>query len=338
MRRWHTLRLPILAAMVLVAVGALALARAAGGSAPPAFVSAAVPAPADAADTPVTSVAAPAVAPPLDFWGPPPALASPLAPPAVGADAAVVLDEASGSVLYEKSAHLRIAPASLTKIMTALIALERGDLRDTVAVNVDGRRMGRSTVMGLVPGERLSLEDLLYGLLLPSGNDAALAIAEHIGGSAEGFVAIMNARAAALGLADTHFANPHGLDAAGHYSSAYDLALLTRLAMQRADFRRIVNTGVYVAHGALHDYAMGSLNPLYGRIAGVDGVKTGYTRNARQAIVGSVSRDDHRVFVVVLRAGDRVSDSVALLNWTFTAYTWPAAPSAVAADTAAVGS
>ena len=204
-------------------------------------------------------------------------------------------------------------------------------------MNVDSRRMRGSTVMGLVPGERLSLEDLLYGLLLPSGNDAALAIAEHVSGSLDAFVALMNERAAELGLADTHFVNPHGLDGAGHYSSAYDLALLTRAAMQRPDFRRIVSTRYYVAHGALNVYELGTLNPLYGRIAGVDGVKTGFTRGARQAIVGSVLRDGHRVYVVVLRAADRTADSLALLNWTFAAYAWPAPSSTVSADAATGG-
>ena len=184
-----------------------------------------------------------------------------------------------------------------------------------------------STVMGLVPGERLTLQGLLYGLMLPSGNDAALAIAQHVGGTTDNFVEMMNKRAAELGLEDTHFANPHGLDASGHYTSAYDLALITRAAMQRQDFRDIANTQYITVVGALKTYQMGTLNPLYGRIPGVDGVKTGYTRSAQETFVGSVTRDGHRVYVVLLRSTSRVNDGLALLRWAFASWSWPSAPS-----------
>lgn len=265
-------------------------------------------------------------------WGPTPNRLAASAPaPAIGGTAAIVLDEASGVVLYEKDAHARLPEASLTKIMTALLAIEHGNLDEQVDVQVDSRIMRGSTVMGLVPGERLTVDDLLYGLLLPSGNDAALAIAQHVSGSTEAFVALMNKRAGELGLVDTHFANPHGLDASGHYSSAYDLAVLTRTAMQLPEFRTIVNTRYRVVRGTLSTYQLGTLNPLYGRLAGVDGVKTGYTRTARQTLVGSVMRDGHRVYAVVMRSEDRASDGVALFNWTFDSYTW-AGPTTVASD------
>jgi D-alanyl-D-alanine carboxypeptidase len=257
--------------------------------------------------------------------------------PAISGDAAIVIDEASGVTMFEKDPHTRMPPASLTKIMSALVALERGHLDDRVEVTIDSRRMRGSTVMGLVPGERLSLEDLLYGLMLPSGNDAALAIAEHIAGDTDAFVALMNQRAAELGMINTHFANPHGLDNPTHYTSAYDLAVLTRVAMQRQDFRTIANTKHRVVTGLLSTYELGTLNPLYGRLAGVDGVKTGYTRTARQTLVGSVTRDGHRVLVVVLRSPDRAYDGTTLLRWAFEAYTWGTSPSTVAAaDPAAV--
>src|SRR5262249_9226674 len=149
---------------------------------------------------------------------------------------------------------------------------------------------------------------LLYGLMLPSGNDAALAIAEYVGGSTEGFVAMMNRRAAELGLEDTHYGNPHGLDTNGNLTSAYDLALLTRAAMQRQDLRELVNTRYTTVTGIMKTYNLGTLNPLYGRIAGVDGVKTGYTRTAQETYVGSVAQDGHRVYVVLLRSTSRISD------------------------------
>ncbi len=244
----------------------------------------------------------------------------------------MILDEASASVLYQKDPHARLSPASLTKIMTALLALEHGDVDATVDVSVDSRTMRGSTVMGLVPGERLTMQGLLYGLMLPSGNDAALAIAQAVSGSTPDFVDLMNRRAAELGMEDTHFANPHGLDASGHYTSAYDLALLTRTAMQRKDFRDIANTQAITVQGAINTYHLGTLNPLYGRIAGVDGVKTGYTRTAQQTIVGSVVRDGHRVYIVLLRSTDRTGDSLALLRWAFASWSWPATPGVVASD------
>ena len=325
--------LALLALAALIAWPRLAMpARSAGASASSAPVEASRDASSlSAAVSPNGGV--PVVHPaPLAVWGPAPSIASTAPPPDVGAWGAVVLDEASATVLYQKDPHAHLSPASLTKIMTALVALERTDVHTMVDVTVDSRTMRGSTVMGLVPGERLSMQDLLYGLMLPSGNDAALAIAQAVGGSTEGFVALMNQRAAELGLEDTHFANPHGLDAPGHYTSAYDLALLTRAAMQRQDFRDIVNTRYVTVQGALRTYDLGTLNPLYGQLPGVDGVKTGYTRTAQQTFVGSVVRDGHRVYVVLLRSSNRTGDSLALLRWAFASWAWPVSPSVVASD------
>ncbi len=326
---------PIVAAMALLALSAGAL-----GCAPQStrLADASVPQPASA---PVSAeVAAPVVAAPvparLVSWGPTPSLvAGAASAPAISGDSAILIDEASGIALYEKDPHARLPAASLTKIMTALIALERGHLDDQVEVSVDSRTMRGSTVMGLVPGERLTLEDLLYGLMLPSGNDAALAIAQHISGSTEAFVALMNQRAAELGMINTRYTNPHGLDQGGPYSSAFDLAVVTRAGMQREDFRTIVNTKYRVVTGSLGTYQLGTLNPLYGRLAGVDGVKTGYTRTARQTLVGTVTRDGHRLIAVVLRSPDRAYDGTALLNWGFQSYAWPAPNSVASSDGAA---
>jgi serine-type D-Ala-D-Ala carboxypeptidase (penicillin-binding protein 5/6) len=157
-----------------------------------------------------------------------------------------VLDEASGALLYGKNADRPLPPASLTKVATAIVALESGSLDDTVAVDVDSRKMKSSTVMGLLPGDEFSLRDLMFGLLLPSGNDAALAVGRHVGGSDAEFVAMMNALAASLGLEQTHFANAHGLSARRHVSSAEDLALLARHAMSIPEFREIVGTSTHV--------------------------------------------------------------------------------------------
>lgn len=335
-RLFHVTRIAgvaaFLAVLIALAVTRLPLLGAGGHSGTPAIPAAMVAAHAiealDAADPP--AVPAPAK---LIAWGPAPTLVlGAVAAPTIAGEAGIVIDEASGITLYEKDAHTRLPQASLTKIMTALVALERGRASDVVEVNIDSRTMRGSTVMGLVPGEKLTLEDLLYGLMLPSGNDAALAIAEHISGSTQAFVTVMNQRAAELGLINTHFGNPHGLDSGGNYSSAFDLAVLTRVAMQREDFRTIANTKYRVAKGSIATYQLGTLNPLYGRVAGVDGVKTGYTRTARQTLVGSVVRDGHRVFVVILKSPDRATDGTALFNWAFQSHSWTP-PSAVAADT-----
>jgi D-alanyl-D-alanine carboxypeptidase (penicillin-binding protein 5/6) len=324
------------------AVWALALpALACGPTRAPEVMTAVAPAPVEVVPAippsmPVAVVPAP-LPPRMVGWGPAPGLvAGASSAPAISGTAAIVIDEASGVTLFEKDVHAQIPPASLTKIMTALVALERGRLDEVVEVKVDSRVMRGSTVMGLVPGERVTLEDLLYGMMLPSGNDAALAVADHISGSMEAFVVLMNRRAAELGMVNTQFSNPHGLDRGTHYSSAYDLAALARTAMQRQDFRTIADTKYRVVTGAIATYHLGTLNPLYGRVAGVDGVKTGYTRRARQTLVGSVTRDGHRVFVVVLQSPDRAADGTALLDWAFTAHTWPSANTVAAADAATV--
>lgn len=333
-------RLPqrLLTAFALAAFALPALAC--GPTRAPEVITAAASAPVGVvpAEPPSTPVAvAPVLPPRMVGWGPAPGLvAGAASAPSISGTAAIVIDEASGVTLFEKDAHAQIPPASLTKIMTALVALERGRLDEEVEVKVDSRVMRGSTVMGLVPGERVTLEDLLYGMMLPSGNDAALAVADHIAGSMEAFVVLMNRRAAELGMVNTQFSNPHGLDRGTHYSSAYDLAVLARTAMQRQDFRTIADTKYRVVTGTLATYHLGTLNPLYGRIAGVDGVKTGYTRRARQTLVGSVTRDGHRVFVVVLQSPDRASDGAALLDWAFAAHTWPHANTVAAADAATV--
>src|SRR6185437_8628399 len=162
----------------------------------------------------------------------------------------------------------QLAPASLTKIFTALVALGSGTPSREITVQFDPAQLSDSTLMGIQPGETYTLEDLLYGLMLPSGNDAALAIANAIGGSDEHFVSMMNDEVTALGLRDSHFVNPHGLDAPDHYSSAYDLAIASRSGMQRyPEFRTVVGTETWVVHGT-RSFTIYNLNPFLGNYPG----------------------------------------------------------------------
>ena len=242
--------------------------------------------------------------------------------PTIGAKAAIVVEYPSGRVLFEKSMHERVAPASTTKILTSILALEHGNLDEEVTITADDM-VGEST-MGLENGEKQTMHNLLYGMLLPSGNDAAMAVARHLGSAvntAESagkdpitrFVGLMNSRATQLGLADSHFVNPHGLDADGHYSSAYDLASLTWYAFQFPVFNEIVKTPFYDAPG----HSLRNTNEMLTRYAGADGVKTGWTDAGGLCLVTSATRDGHRLISVVLNAPHWYTDSGAILDYGF---------------------
>jgi D-alanyl-D-alanine carboxypeptidase len=243
-------------------------------------------------------------------------------PPEVTARYVAVLDEASGELLYGQDERARVAPASVTKIATTLVALERApDLDQRFPVTISGSAMAardRSSIMGLEPGRQVSLRTLLYGMMLPSGNDAAEQVALALGGSRETYVDWMNERMAELGLHDTRFANPSGMDAAGHHSSAYDMAQLGRLAMQHETFRRLAGAATYRGEG----YTMTNLNRLIGAYPGADGIKIGRTRAAGRTIVASASRDGHRVYVSLMRSQDLPGDSTALFNWVWRSFEW----------------
>ncbi len=176
--------------------------------------------------------------------------------------------------------------------------------------------------MGIYPGEELTVEDLLYGLMLPSGNDAALALAEHVAGTRERFAELMNEKVRSLGLTGSQFVNPHGLDANGHYSSAYDMAMLAREGMRNPIFRDLASARSYTTSNG-KGYEVGNLNQLLWRYPGADGVKIGFTNAAGRAIVGSAVRDGHRLYVAMMRSNDIYHDSIALLDWAFDAFTWP---------------
>lgn len=248
-----------------------------------------------------------------------PAFAGEVSPPEITARAAAVIEEPCGGVLYGVNADMRLAPASLTKLATALVAAERADLSDTVEVRVDGAELAAttdSTIMGLQPGQRLSMGDLLYGMLLPSGNDAAIAIAEHVGITVPAFVDLMNEKVAQLGLGDTHFTNPHGLDEAGLYTSAFDIAMLGRELIRRPELADIVRTPTY--QPAWDGPPMWNSNRLVYSYPGSLGVKIGYTDEAQQTIVAAAERDGRRLIVSALGSSDIYEDAVSLLEWGFT--------------------
>jgi D-alanyl-D-alanine carboxypeptidase (penicillin-binding protein 5/6) len=241
------------------------------------------------------------------------------APPLLPARAYLLMDAASGRVLYEHNGSQQLPLASTTKIMTALVALERGKLADIVTVGQKPYDTGGSTIY-LDVGEQQTLENLLYALLLESANDAAVAIAEHIGGTEEGFVAMMNEKAKAIGATRTHFANSHGLHDPNHYSTAYDLALIARYAKQNIQFQQMIMVEEKEIAGfkqnpprKLHNH-----NQLLGFYAGANGVKNGYTEEALQTNVASAKRGNTELIAVVLGAQDRLwSSSMALLDYGF---------------------
>jgi hypothetical protein len=252
-----------------------------------------------------------------------PSRISPVAPPPVTASEVAVVDDDSGLLLYGTNSHAHEAPASTTKIATAIVTLEHADnLDQTVRVSVNGSAMAAadgSSIMGLQPGQRVTLQTLLDGLLLPSGNDAAEQLAVSVGESRDGFVDWMNSLATdELGLHDTHFVNPSGLDADGHYSSAYDLAELARRAMREDVFRQIVVTPEVRSDG----FVLQGHNPLIGAYPGADGVKTGTTDNAGKVLVGSATRNGHRVYAVVMHSDDIQADTTALLDWAWQEFSW----------------
>jgi D-alanyl-D-alanine carboxypeptidase (penicillin-binding protein 5/6) len=243
-------------------------------------------------------------------------------PPPISASAAAVIDGETGRVLYELNAHERRAPASTTKIMTGILAVEiGGDPNRRLRSETDASRMVGSSVMGLRPGTEMSMRDMLYGLMLPSGNDAAIELARNIDGNVRRFVDRMNAKAEALGLRDTHFANPHGLDSRSHYSSAYDLAMLGRYAMANEQFAAIASaTEWHLAPPS--DYDLYNGNSLLDRYPGANGVKIGWTEDAGWTFVASAERDGRRLFVTVLASTDRDADAAALFDWAYASHEW----------------
>ena len=228
----------------------------------------------------------------------------------VSATAAVLMDADMGQVLYEKNGDRQMLIASTTKIMTALVVLEHAAPDDVITVTPD--HMAEGSSMYLKAGETVRVEELLYGLLLCSGNDAALALTECAGGLTP-FVALMNEKAAALGMAHTSFANPNGLDADGHYSTARDMAVLAAAAMENPTFRRICSSrSVTIGQRTMENH-----NRLLRQVEGCVGLKTGYTRAAGRTLVSCTERDGCRLVAVTLQDGNDWADHAALYDYGF---------------------
>lgn len=237
------------------------------------------------------------------------------------ARAACVLDVASGRVLFAANENEHLPMASVTKVMTALVALENAGLDETVVAGKNAYGVpGTSIYLGL--GESLSMEHMLYGLLLASGNDAAVAIAEHVGGSVQGFCEMMNARAKRLGAENTNFRTPHGLPGEGHYTTALDLARIAAEAMRNETFRQIVSTRKASIPWEGRDFArvLKNKNALLREYEGATGVKTGYTRAAGRCLAFGAKREGLELVGVVLNCGDWFQESARLLDATFAAY------------------
>ncbi|TYO97880.1 D-alanyl-D-alanine carboxypeptidase family protein [Desulfallas thermosapovorans] len=237
--------------------------------------------------------------------------------PQVSARSALLMDVSSGQILYGKNHREPRPMASTTKIMTAVVALGAADAKSTVTVSSRAAAVGESS-MYLEPGEKLTLEQLLYGAMLRSGNDACVAIAEHVAGTEEAFVLLMNEKAVLLGTETTRFRNTNGLPAPGHYSTARDLALLARYALHNPDFCRIVKTRTQVIEGpgGLYHYLQNT-NKLLWRYPGADGVKTGTTVAAGKCLVASATQGDRRLVAVILNGNDRFEDAARLLDYGF---------------------
>jgi D-alanyl-D-alanine carboxypeptidase (penicillin-binding protein 5/6) len=236
----------------------------------------------------------------------------------VTAKAAILMDAETGQVLYRKNIHQLRAPASTTKIMTGLLAIENGNLTDQVTVSMRAAQEGGSSIY-LAEGEELSLKELIYGLLVKSGNDAAIAVAQHIGGSVENFARMMNLKAKQLGAGNTNFKNPNGLPQKGHLSTAYDLAQIARYALEDDFFAKVVSTPKKRISWPDHnwDRILNNTNKLLTKSDFVDGVKTGYTRAAGRCLVASASKGDRKLISVVLASNQLWQDSLNLLNHGF---------------------
>lgn len=257
----------------------------------------------------------------LDPVGPQPLATAPL-PPTVTAKAAAVIDATTGAPVFEKNARAKLPPASITKIATAWLVLQRLDLKEVVTVQLTpGELDPDSQVVGLVNGEQATVEDLLYGMILHSGNDAALVLARQVGGTEPAFTDALNRSLRQAGVMDSNFVNSHGLDAPGHFTTAFDIAQIARLAMADPRFNKIVATDLWEAHGA-ETYRILNRNPFLKSYPGADGVKIGWTEGAGQTIVASATHNGRRLIVALLDTNDRVADSSALLDWAFSSFVW----------------
>lgn len=242
--------------------------------------------------------------------------------PNINSRSAIVFDRNSKEVIYGKDENTKKKMASTTKIMTCIVVLEKGELTDTVIVSKNAAGTGGSRV-GLKTGDKATVQDLLYGLMLCSGNDAAVALAEHVGGSVEGFAELMNAKAKDLNLSNTNFVTPHGLDNENHYTTAYELAIMADYGLKNKTFRSIVGTKNITININGKPRNLNNTNELLGSVSGVYGVKTGFTNGANRCLVSSCKRDNLDIITVVLGADTkkfRTQDSLKLINYAMNNY------------------
>ena len=243
--------------------------------------------------------------------------------PKINARAAIIYDRTTKQIIWGKNENEKRAMASTTKIMTALVVLENSNLSDVVTISKKAAGTGGSRLK-ISAGDKITITDLLYGLMLRSGNDAAVALAEHVGGSIEGFADLMNKKSKELGLSNTNFVTPHGLDNENHYTTAYELAVLTDYALNNETFAKIVNTkstSININGNTRNIY---NTNELLSYMQGVNGVKTGFTNGAGRCLVTSCTRDNNQIITIVLGCDtkkQRTSDSSKLIEYAFKNYT-----------------
>lgn len=242
-------------------------------------------------------------------------------PPDVSAEGVLITDVNSGVTLYSKNQDTKFYPASTTKIMTAMVALEKFSLTDVLQVKTV---VNNGQNMKLIAGERMSFENLLYGILVHSANDAAYTIAENYPGGVDAFIASMNQKANDLSMLNTHFTNPIGLDDPDHYTTVADLSRLSLVALENPLINKIVAISQITVSDTeyIHFHALKNVNELLGKIPGVSGFKTGYTEIAGQALVTTVDRNNHKILIVILKSTDRFGDTEKLLNWVFANFSW----------------
>lgn len=239
-------------------------------------------------------------------------------PPKTTAKSAILVDALTGRVLWEKACHKRLPPASTTKMMTAIIAMDRGKLDQPVIASEYATKT-QFTSIHLMPGEQIKLRDILYAMLMRSANDSAVAVAENIAGSEHAFVDLMNEKARSLGAHDTHFVNPHGLNAQGHYSTTFDLAIIARSALQYPLINEVVRTKSFrlARSKNFKDVSVSNHNKFLWQYSGADGIKTGYTREAGGCLAASVTRNGWRLIAVVLGSKKASKDAAAIFDYGY---------------------
>lgn len=236
----------------------------------------------------------------------------------------IIYDRNSHMVLYGKNETKQVKMASTTKIMTSLIIIENCSLSETIEISQKAAGTGGSR-LGLKTGDKITIKDLLYGLMLCSGNDAAVALAEYAGGDIQGFAELMNQKASELGLKNTQYESPHGLDSDGHYTTAYELAVLSNYALKNETFAKIVGTKNYTVTINGYPKNLSNTNELLGYLNGVYGIKTGFTNGANRCLVTACKRNDMDIICVVLGADTkkfRTQDSIKLIEYAFKNFTY----------------